>query len=298
MFKFLHTCTLVPLLLGAFISANAQEVVENFQTWAMAGWKANPDSTLGTCESGSFVNAPQPNLTYKETYGNVSIDYTIVNGGVAPNCLPKGHYGTATSPAVAITPGVSAGYVSLNKNALADVTVEGGSLITSALPYIYSFDINLSGTSSARHATVSYSVDGGSTWTSVLDVSDVGKAGNVYTDNTVDTTNVMLKVSSYEQIVRVHDLSLYLTNPNAPTGIETRTWFQNGASISVRDHDVIVSNSPSDGSFQIVNVNGIVLAQENIKKGTEASFVIQKSGLYVLKFETNNQLLTKKVAIP
>jgi hypothetical protein len=311
MLKFLQKSAIVSLMLGTALSANSQEIVDNFQApkWTAVGWgTVTPDSTgvikvasgIGdssttcTCETGKFSANVTP-ITVPQTYGATNVTYTITSGGVAVNCRVKGWYVTPTSPYTKPNPLVSDGYVSLNKNATAVTTDMGGSLVISSLPYIESIDISASATSSSKHFTVFASTDGGASWpVTVLDDNTVGKAGNMYYANTVQLQNVMLKIVAYEAIIRIHDLKIYTTSS---TGIDQTTLLDNGAVISVSDNNVKVSSAPANGYMQIVNVGGASIGQVDVKQGTDASVYVPTSGLYVVRLVTNNQVLTKKIII-
>src|SRR6478609_1325162 len=107
MLKFLQKSLPVLAIAGAGFAANAQDITENFQTWAEKNVKMNTGTPVGvttandadgTCDpitiSGA-TNTPGHGVDGSATATNPivqvvgAVTYTITNGAVVPNCQPK-----------------------------------------------------------------------------------------------------------------------------------------------------------------------------------------------------------------
>jgi hypothetical protein len=235
-----------------------------------------------------FMVAPITDLSLTKTYGALSVTYKITQAAVLPECNPKGAYKSTTSPLVAIADGVTRGYVELNK---AVTPYAAGTLVTSEFEYIDSVSVSLSGTSSARHATVEYSTDGGSAWTTVIDNSAIGKGGIVL-GAAVKASKAILRVSAYDQIIRLHDLKLFTT-----ATLNVGDLFLNGtASVRSSDNKLFVSSSET-ATVEVVSSNGVLVAQSDVVAGNEKAFNITTSGMYIVKLATSKGVSTKKIIV-
>lgn len=297
--KHVHKKILALAVMAGFFTASAQEVVENFQSWDEANTKVPPTTdanngcdkvTLdGTTDVGghSFMVAPIADLSLTKTYGTLSVTYTITQAAVLPGCNPKGAYKSTTSPLVTIADGVSRGYVELNKAA---APYASGTLVTSEFEYIDSVSVSLSGTSSARHASVEFSTDGGSVWTSLIDNSGIGKGGIVL-GAAVKQRKVILRVSAYDNIIRLHDLKLFTA------ALGTSDLFLNGtATVRSSDNKLVVASSET-ATVEVVSSNGVLVAQSDVVAGNEKEFNVTTSGMYIVKLVTSKGVSTKKIIV-
>lgn len=290
-------------LLAASFSVYGQSanpaVDENFQTWARQGYV-----TYNGCESASFSSTAPNTIYVTKNYPGGNVTYTLLNAGVSDTCSYKPT--TSTSPVVQqciAASDVTKGYVQLSNQASATAYLRG-ELITSALENVTTIDLGLSWTGSKRSAVVEKSTDGGATWVQVdsLYGGDCSQYSVTFTDIAVNENNVMLKIkTAYDpnnmvyQRVRIHDLKIYGTIGTS-TGVLHTSWEESGIGIKVGDSEVILKSDNLSGNVSIVNLRGIKVGQQEIRKGEEASFAVP-SGFYLVRFVSGTKVYSKKVLI-
>ncbi len=100
----------------------------------------------------------------------------------------------------------------------------------------------------------------------------------------------MLGIFGNYNIIRIHTIAV---NGSA-SGLSKTSQFDNGASVTVVDNKMTVL-SPKNATVQIVNVNGVAVAQTDVNG--EATFEIARSGMYIVRLTSDNQVSTKKVIV-
>lgn len=312
MLKFLQK-SLPALAIAGALSASAQDVVENFQTWPEKNVKmptapppfnggTTAEDQYGTCdkdnatgtESGGhgLVNAPIPAISQTVPYGSISVKYDIVNGAIVPKCLPKSAYNSASSPSPdrEYNTAVSRGYIELQK--LTGATDVFGTFITSAFDKVESIYITVSATGTGKPFSVATSIDGGSTWTPAGDGTySSDKTGNLF-NVPIQLSNVQIRIASTIEVIRLHDFQVYFT----PLSIKEGEWYSLGAKVRSENNNVFVSAS-YNGQVEIINVNGTVVGQTNLTAGVESTVNVPAAGMYVVRLATASKTATTKIIV-
>lgn len=308
--KFLQNSLVVSaLMIAASLTATAQTLVvnENFQTWTMFGYTSDPGSqgsscpggvsSIGTCESTSFSPGTATN-TVTKTYAAGSVTYTIVEGGVAPQCPVKSGC-SATCPTLTGTD--IPGLVQINKT-------ETAAFETSEFANITTVELAMSWTGSNRNAIIQKSVAGGA-WTTVQQLfggscSQYGVTFSATGDEpaiAINENNVKIRIiadnsavpTSLQQ-VRIHNLKVYGA---IVAGVQNASWTESGVSIAVDNNKVTLTSENLAGSVDVVSTTGSTITQKAITKGGQTSFEVPSSGLYIVRFTSDNKVFTKKVAV-
>lgn len=323
MLKFLQKSLPVLAITSVGLATNAQGIKENFRSWTETNVK------MGTGYAGSATTANDADMTCDAvmisagppavnsiphgintaagsvnpisktvTYPSGDVTYTITNAAIVPNCKQKSFYGSSTSPASDTTMYVTRGYVELNKSAAAGTV--GATFTTSAIPYVDSIVYTTSGTSSNRPFKAYTSTDGGTTWVDDPNTAPqpnlpypglTGKPGDLWTIS-VKKANVMFKIESFEQIIRIHDFIVFTT----PTSISAEAWYTLGAKVRVEGNTAFVTAN-YNGNVEILNTNGVVVSQNYIVAGAESSFNIPTSGIYIVRLSTASKMASKKIIV-
>jgi hypothetical protein len=328
---FLKNVLACVVVLAASFTANAQFTIinENFQSWAFDGYgTTNPGSVYNgtnnsdceTSSSSSFLPVGQAvSIPVTKTYGSLTVTYTIDSGSVAPMCYPRGGTnttcaGTSTAtipPSPTAAPNaVSRGYVML-AGSTANPSSRGR-FTTSVLTNVTTLDLGLSATGSARYCLVQKSIDGGTTWTNIIDAANSDPNGRYPANNIncdaygqmitgipVNEPTVRLRIKadttkSAGQRVRIHDFIVH----SSVSGIQDAAWAQAGVSTSLENNNLTLTSNNVAGTVDVVSITGAMVGQKEIQKGGQAYFVMPASGLYMVRFtSSDNKIYTKKIVV-
>lgn len=294
MLKFFKTNALLGTALLAVFSVNAQTTIvdESFDKWGAGGY-----TTWTNCETYSVTKTSKDTTV---SYNSVPVTFTLTDAVINPGCSFKP--GTNVSCQAANPEYSDLGYISLDKT--------NGALTTSLFSSVDKVSLTLGWTGSYRNALLQSSPDG-ITWTTVpasvtndtLRGDKCGQYGVVFQDIPVNKTNVKLRViptldyktqPNVLQNVRIH--KLVVTGTNSLTSINETSWSESGATISSSDNSISLT-STVNGTVSIVNITGALIAQINIQQGGDASFVMPSTGVYVVRFVSDNKIYTKKIMV-
>ncbi len=249
---------------------------QNFQDWTPVG--------AGDCSTST---------SYSDTHfaGTETNQIALLNGGTVNFTLTDYAVNTVCS---AKKPDkqpeeVSNGYLSLNKTNLSAEPPTAGKLVIGALPKITNVFFTLSATGTNRGCYLEYSTDGGNNWIKTQESLYIGsndtQGGNTFLTD-INKENVMLRFSTADQIIRIHDLKIYGKSNTALKNIKENAF------------DLTVSNnvlySSEVVSMMIYNVSGVVVKAE--KSANQLSLNNLLSGLYIVKaINSEGNVVTKKI---
>ncbi|MFO7658315.1 MAG: T9SS type A sorting domain-containing protein [Bacteroidales bacterium] len=312
------TALLLILATAVFFAANSQSTIiisENFQLW-----EATEDTDETTCSAGVVIednNTREMTLTVQG--GTAKIPVTLIKCGIAPECESRRVEGANPPGSIENFPGVTTGWVLLNKLTDGDPTNDPdipitiktidespdtiGEFIFGPVPQIDSIIFAHSATGSQRGIRI-YKSTNGVDWVNAspddefCDGADTQR-GDVNTV-VINETNVYIKftsgfrlVDSTSQYSRLHNLDVYgipgkLSNINNVKQNNTKIYYNSGSDVLIVDENVI--------SVNIYDCLGkLIKSQHGPNLQTISMSGLRKSIYIIEAYDNNNNRIVKKI---